>query len=141
MKLKIRKLQVARRTVQWLVVVLILMIPALARYNNYLSARELDRTLERMEGSLQGAVLQAIDTTLRRLPGGEEQRVDGEVYSVRNREQVLLYAQSLRGGPWSMEIGPVSMTDPVAVAESLAAGKRSSRVLWIGLIIPLLVTL
>ena len=141
MKMKVRKLQIARRTVQWLVVVLILLIPALARYNNYLSARELDRTLERMEGTLQGAVLQAIDTTLRRLPHGEEQRTDGDAYSVRNREQVLIYAQGLRGGPWSMEIGPLSMTDPVAVAESLAAGKRSSRVLWIGLIIPLAATL
>ena len=39
MKTKVRKLQIARRTVQWLVVGLILLIPALARYNNCLSAR------------------------------------------------------------------------------------------------------
>ncbi len=144
MKLKVRKLQVARRTVQWLVVILILLIPVLARYNNYLSARELDRTLERWDGTLQGEILQVVDSVLRGLPGGEVPGRDGqgeEISPTRDRERVLLYAQGLRGGPWSAQIGPLSLTDPLAAAESLAASRRSSTVLWIGLIVPLLATL
>lgn len=135
--MKVHKLQIARRTVQFLVLVTILLIPALARYNNYLAARELDKTLTRWEGTLQGETLQAIDTVLRSLPGGEKDRSERQA---RNRSRLLAYARGLRGGPWSAEIGPLSLTDPLAAAECLTASKRSSRVLWIGLIVPLVVT-
>ena len=45
-KIKIYKLQLARRLVQFFILALIIVIPCIARYNNYLSARELDKRLE-----------------------------------------------------------------------------------------------
>ena len=71
MSVKVRKLQVLRRTVQFLVLALVLAIPAVSRYNNYLAARELDKNLERWDGSLQGHALTALDATFRALPEGE----------------------------------------------------------------------
>ena len=116
MKLKLHKLQLARRAIQLSVVALILIIPAVARYANYLSARELDKKLERWDGSLQGEALAAIDWTLRALPEGETERAGS---MVRNRTKVLTYAQQLRGGVWSIELPGISMTDPLAAAESI----------------------
>lgn len=132
--MKIQKLQVARRGVQIAVVAVILAVPVLARYNNYLAARELDKVLERWDGTLQGETLALLDAGLRALPGGEKDR---EGRMVRDRAQLMEYAQSVRGGSWSLELGPVSMTEPLAAAESIAARKRTSRALWIGLLIPL----
>ncbi len=138
MRPRILKLQLARRTLQVLVLGLILLVPAMARYNNYLSARELDKTLQKWEGTLQGNALSAIDGSLRALPSGERER-GGRIE--RNRDQVLRYAQSLRGGPWSMELGPLSLTDPLAVAESSSARKKVSKVLWVGALVPLIIAI
>jgi hypothetical protein len=63
MSMHVRKLQILRRTVQVLVVAFIVTIPAVARYNNYLAAYELDRVLEKWSGTVQGATLSAIDST------------------------------------------------------------------------------
>ena len=136
--MKIRKLQIARRLVQFLAVAMLLGVPAVSRYTNYLAARELTGNLKRWEGSLQGKTLAGIDSAFRALPGGEKERV-GQI--VRDREAVLEYAQALRGGPWSLQVGPISMTDPLAVAESMVARKKASSVLWIGLAIPVVVAL
>ena len=134
----IHKLQVARRAVQISVVLLILVVPLLARYNNYLAAREIDKVLEKWDGTLQGRAIWALDTTLRHLPGGEKER---EGRAVRDRQRLMEFARSVRGGPWSLEVGALSMTEPLAAVESLAARKRASRALWIGAIVPLLVVL
>lgn len=136
--MKLRKLQVARRLVQLTVVLVILAIPAIARYANYLSARELDKNLLKWEGTLPGRTLTVMDKAFRALPAGERERADR---IERNRAQVLAYAKQIHGGPWSAQIGLVSMTDPLAAAESVAASKRIVKVLLIGLIIPVLATL
>ncbi len=136
--MKIQKLQVARRAVQVAVVALVLLVPVLARYNNYLAAREIDKVLEKWDGTLQGRTLSAVDATLRQLPGGEIAR---EERTVRNRKRLMQYAQGVRGGPWSLQLGPVSMIEPLAAAESVAARKGASPVLWIALAVPLLVVL
>ena len=138
MKIEIHKLQIARRAVQIGVVLLMLAIPAVSRYANYLAAHEADKHIERWEGTLQGEALQLIDSTFRALPGGEKERV-GEM--VRDRERVLLYTQGFRGGPWSMKLGPVSMSDPLAAAESIAGRKRVAGVVVISLLVPIIVTL
>ena len=137
MKVKSRKIQWVRHSVQILAVLVMLLIPVTARYSNFLSARELDRHLDRWEGTLPGAMLGAIDWTLRALPGGEVERV-GEMRP--NRQQALERTQALRGGPWSAQIGPLSMTDPLAGAESVLASKRVTTVLLIGLAIPIIAT-
>jgi ferredoxin-type protein NapH len=138
MSIRIHKLQIARRLIQILVVAVVLAIPATARYANYLGARELDKTMEKWDGTLQGEALAVLDVSLRSLPNGELER--GEDMR-RNRTRVLSYAQTFRGGPWSAQIGPVSLTDPLAGAESVAAAKRLPKVLLVSLIIPVLVTL
>ena len=134
----IQRLQVVRRTVQIFALALALAIPAVARYTNYVSAREIDKKLDRWEGTLQGEVLGTLDGLFRMLPGGEKERV-GQM--VRDRTQVLAYAQEVRGGPWSIALGPVSMTDPLAGAESIAASKRIVWVLFVSLLIPVLATI
>lgn len=136
-KVSLYKLQIARRCVQVGVVLLMLAVPVMARYSNYLAARELDKNLERWDGTLQGEVLGAVDWLMRSLPEGEEPRVDR---MVRNRDQALRNAQTLRGGPWSIEAGPVSMTDPLAGAESIVASRRVVWVMAIGLAIPVVAT-
>jgi NapH/MauN family ferredoxin-type protein len=133
----LRKLQIARRTVQISVIAIMLLIPAVSRYTNYLSARELDRTLEKWDGSLQGEVLRGIDAVLRVLPGGEKDRVDR---IVRDRTVALERTQALRGGPWSVQLGDLSMTDPLAGAESIVASKSIAWVLVVSLAVPLIAT-
>ncbi len=132
------KLHVTRRTVQVLVVVFMLLIPVLARYQNYVAAREIDRVLERWSGTAAGGVLQAVDTTMRALPGAEKERA-GRVQ--RDRAQVLEYAQLARGGPWSATVGPVSMTDPLGAVESMVASRALPWVLLASLLVPLAATL
>ncbi len=135
--MRVRKLQITRRSVQLLVVALVLTVPAVARYNNYLAARELDQKLERWQGTLPGASLAGIDRVMRALPDGEMERA-GKMQ--RNRTRVLEYGQEVRGGPWSAEIAGVSLTDPLAVVESVAASRRLPWVLLAGLLVPLIVT-
>ncbi|MDP6778695.1 MAG: 4Fe-4S binding protein [Candidatus Latescibacteria bacterium] len=134
----IHKLQAARRTTQIVALAIVLAIPALSRYGNYLSARQLDRNLRKWDGTLQGASLGAIDRVLRLLPGGEKRR-EGDL--VRHRERVLTYVQQVRGGPWSVQLGDISLTDPLAGAESIAASKRLASVLVVSLLIPVFLTL
>jgi len=130
-------IHVLRRSTQVLVLASMLLVPALARYQNYLAAREVDRMIERWEGTLPGATLRGIDEVIRRLPGTERERA-GRLQ--RDRTGALAYAQQLRGGPWSIEIGSISMTDPLAGAESIAASKRVRRVLLVGLLLPVVAT-
>jgi len=132
------KLQLLRRGVQILVILGILAVPALTRYNNYLASRELDRQMERWEGTLPGATLEVIDAAMRGLPGGEMERAGSWQ---RDRDRVLARAAVLRGGAWSAEIAGVSMTDPLAVVESVAAARQLPWVLIVGAIIPVLATL
>ena len=138
MKLELHKLQIARRAVQFAVLVFILSTPAIARYHNYLAARELDANLEKWHGTLQGRIMGGIDLFFRSLPDGEKERV-GRM--VRNRTQVLVYAQQARGGVWSAEIGRLSLTDPLAGAESMVASGSLSRTLLISLLVPVVLTL
>jgi len=138
MNLQIRKIQVARRLVQLGIVFLLLLIPAVSRYSNYVAAREIDQYLKDWDGSLQGRSLAAIDTAVRMLPGAEVERV-GEI--VRDREGTLRYAQGLKGSVWSMNIGPLSMSDPLGAAESIVARRHVAAVVAISLVVPLVFTL
>jgi NapH/MauN family ferredoxin-type protein len=133
----VRTRQFFRRAVQVSVVAVMLIIPATARYTNYLSARELDRSIEKWQGTLPGEMLAAVDLLMRSLPGGERERAGA---MQRDRTRVLEYTQSLRGGPWSVAVGPVSMTDPLAVAEAVAARKHVPWVLIAGALIPVILT-
>ena len=138
MKIRFYKIQVIRRIIQILILAIILLIPAVARYNNYLLAREVDKFIEKWEHTLQGNVISGIDTAFRSFPDGEEER-SGNM--VRNRHRILKYAQSMRGGPWSVEIAGVSMTDPLAGVETIAASKTAVPPLLISLIIPVVLAL
>jgi len=138
MRANIQKLQILRRGVQISVVAVLLLVPALARYNNYLAARELDRVLESWQGRAPGVVLGAIDSAAQLLPGSQRDR-DG--HPVRDRLGVLAHTQGVRGSAWSLQAGRLSVTDPLAAAESAAAGRHFPAVLAIGIVIPVLLTL
>lgn len=137
MKYEIHKLQVLRRSVQLFVVFVLLALPVVSRYSNYVAAREMDKHLERWEGTLQGRIMAAVDTAFRALPRGETERV-GEI--VRDDKQVQAYTQGFRGGPWSAEILGVSMSDPLAATESIVARKKVVGVVLISLVVPLVAT-
>jgi ferredoxin-type protein NapH len=134
----IRRLQIARHTVQVAVLLSLFLVPALARYHNYVSAREIDRVIEKWDGTIPGRVVLTVDSVLRRLPGGESERAG---VMQRDDERVIFYAQQVRGSVWSAELGPISMTDPLAAAESVSASGHFPAVLAVGLVIPVLVTL
>ncbi len=138
MRTRIQKLQWLRRSVQLGFLAVALMAPAMARYTNYLMARELDKNLEKWDGSVQGEVLELIDDGLRSLPDHEKFRVNR---MVRNRKVVLETSGSVRGGPWSLELAGVSFTDPLAASESALASARLPWVLLVGVCIPVLLTL
>lgn len=128
MGMPIRKLQITRRLVQFLVVALILAIPAVSRYNHYLITNKLDIYLERWEGTIEGGVLRAVDTAVRLLPGTEVVQAGS---NVRDEQRVLDYTQHIWGGPWSIEVFGISMTDPLVGAESILASRDLTRVMLI----------
>lgn len=132
------KLQILRRSVQITVLVSLFLVPTIARYHNYAAARELDRVIEKWDGTAPGAAISLVDSVFRTLPGGEVERAGS---MQRDRDGVVYYAQQVRGSVWSADVGPLSLTDPLAVAESSVASKKFPWVLAVGLIIPLLVTL
>jgi len=133
-----RKLQLLRRTVQITVLVSLFFVPMIARYHNYVAAREIDRVIEKWNGTVPGELIQLVDVGFRSLPGGETERAGS---MQRDRDRVLHYSQQVRGSVWSADVGPLSFTDPLAAAESSIASKKFPWVLALGVALPLLVTL
>ncbi len=128
-----KPLQLSRRGVQFLVLALIVLTPILARYGNYLSARQLDQVLDRFEGSVQGAALEYTDQTIRFLAAPDVQRGDNQR---RNDKEALLASRNLKGTTWSFEFFGVSLTDPLAALESAFASRSVRWVLILGILIP-----
>ncbi|MHC4924813.1 MAG: 4Fe-4S binding protein [Planctomycetota bacterium] len=126
-----------RRIVQLLVIALMFAFPVVARYAHVLSARQLDKTLERWEGKPHGEVLSMTDDLLRAgIPDGE-----GGMPERRPRKAILERTREYHGSPWSARIAGVSMTDLLAGAESIFASRTVQAVLLTSLILPLLLTL
>lgn len=48
--------------------------------------------------------------------------------------------ESVRGNTWSLQVGPLSLTDPLAGLDSLVAAKAPVAALWVGLALPVLAT-
>jgi hypothetical protein len=138
LRISVHKLQILRRSVQITVLVSLFLVPTIARYHNYAAARELDRVIEKWDGTAPGAAISLVDSVFRTLPGGEVERAGS---MQRDRDGVVYYAQQVRGSVWSADVGPLSLTDPLAAAESSIASKKFPWVLAVGLVIPLLVTL
>jgi ferredoxin len=133
-----RPLQVSRRALQLTVLALIVITPVMARYANYLSARQLDKAIERFDGSVQGEALQLTDDVIRTVAAPDVRR--GENLR-RDPKAALSAAQSLKGTTWSFELFGVSLTDPLAALESAAASKSVRWVLVAGVLIPLLLSI
>ncbi len=135
---QVRRLQVVRHCVQLTVLLSLFLIPTIARYQNYVSAREADRVIEKWQGTLAGGVIASVDSVFRALPGGETERAGS---MQRNRQRIGRYTHQVRGSVWSADIGPVSLTDPLAAAESVVGSRHFPWVLAVGLVIPVLVTM
>ncbi len=126
-----------RRIVQISVVALLIALPVISRYRHYLSARELDDLMERWDGSVQGETLAFTDAAVRvGIADGE-----GGVETRRPRQAVLERTRQVGGSAWSANLFGLSLTDPLAGAESAVASRALPWVLVVGLIVPLLVTL
>jgi polyferredoxin len=134
----IRPLQISRRGVQILFVLLTVLTPLLARYSNYLSARQLDKVMERLEGSPQGDALLYTDQFIRATVVPDVPRAER---MARDRKAVLVASRSLKGSTWSFELFGVSLTDPLAVLESALASRTVQWVLIAGALIPIALAL
>jgi len=134
----VKPLQISRRTLQVLVVVLTVLTPVLARYANYLSARQLDKVIERFDDSLQGKSLRYTDGIIRATLAPDVTRGD---HLARDRDGALAAARSLKGSTWSFELFGVSLTDPLAVLESALASRSVRWILISGVLIPLALAL
>jgi ferredoxin-type protein NapH len=132
----IKPMQVSRRTVQIIVVALILITPILARYTNYLSARQLDKAIERMDGSLQAGILETTDSVI----GNFTEPEIRDDRPTRNRKAHLEAARQLKGTTWSFELFGVTLTDPLAACESALASGTVRWVLVAGILIPVILT-
>ncbi len=139
-KFELHKLQWLRHSVQIMVIVLMLLVPAVSRYANSVAADDIDSQMKAWEGSFQGNTMAAIDTVFRALPEGEMTR-QGLTESERDPQAVIKYSRAFRGGPWSAELFGVSMTDPLGAAESIVARKHVAKVVLISLIVPVILTL
>jgi ferredoxin-type protein NapH len=116
-----------------------LLVPAIARYANYVAADEIDKQMEAWEGSFQGQSMTSLDSVFRSLPNGEMTR-EGLDVPERDAQGVIHYSKAFRGGPWSAELFGFSMTDPLGALESIFARKHIAKVLLISLIIPVVLT-
>lgn len=132
------RITMARRLVQLCVIAAMLGMPALARYNSYVASSEIDRHLEKWQGTFQGPWLTIIDDGARLLPGAQSPEAQG---ATRNPEVLLSYTRALRGGPWSAQLGPLSISDPLSVAEHVVATKSLIGVVLFGALLPILGTL
>lgn len=132
------RLQVSRRTAQLLVLLLTVATPLMARYANYLSARQLDKALERFDGTAPGVALAATDRLLLTASGLE--RGESELRHAE-REELLVAARQVRGSVWSFELFGLTLTDPLAALESVLASRSLRWVMIAGILIPVLGTL
>lgn len=139
MKIEIHKLQILRRFVQISVILMMMLVPAIARYANSVAADDIDGHIEAWDGSIQGETMAGIDSVFRALPNGEMTR-QGLDTPERDRQGVIGYSRAFRGGPWSAELFGLSMTDPLGALESIIASKHLTRVVVISLILPVILT-
>lgn len=126
-----------RRIVQVVVLASLLAMPLIARYAHYLTARQLDRVVERWDATVQGKVLTATDRALRAgIPDGES-----GIPTRRPRKEVLKRTEGFYGSPWSGRYFGVNFTDLLAGVESLSTARTATTVLLVGLLIPFVGTL
>lgn len=125
-----------RRVVQALVLVSLIAVPVVARYNHYLQTRQLDRFTKNWSGSPQAAALALTDAAMRAgLASGES-----GIQARRPRTAVLQRTRNVLGSPWSMKLFGLSLTDLVAGAECVATSRTLGAALALGLLVPLVLT-
>ncbi len=116
---------------------MVFIFPLMARYTHYLSARYLDKVITRWGEKPQGQMLKITDAMMRiGLPDGE-----GGVDTRRPRKAILERSKDFYGSVWSAKCFGVSFTDLLASAESLIASHSFTTVLFLGFLIPLLMTI
>lgn len=116
------KLQVLRRLVQLCAIVLILALPLLSLYAHYRAARSVDDA-QLMAGMRHAAITQAIHPYVDRLDDPQK-FLDGN-----------------KGTLWSMRVGNVDWTDPLAALEMVAASKHVHWPLVVSIALPVALTL
>lgn len=126
-----------RRLVQLAVLISLIAIPVVSRYNHYLQTRQLDRFVKGWDGSPQARALVATDQAMRLgLPAG-----DSGVKARRPRTAVLQRTRHVLGSPWSMKLFGLSLTDLVAGVECVVTSRALGGALALSLLIPLIATL
>ena len=133
-----RGLQVTRRGVQLLFLVLVLVTPVLARYANRLSTGQLDHLLEEQAGSAQARALESADWLVR---GTLAPDIVVEGQPRRDAEGAVAAASAVRGTSWAFEVFGLRFTDPLGAVESALASRSLRGVLLWGLALPLLLSI
>jgi len=116
------KLQIVRRTVQGCMLILLVSLPLLSLYAHYRAARTIDDA-QFMKGFPSAALTQAVHPYIERL----------------DNPQAFLDAN--KGTLWSMRVGGIDWTDPLAVVEMTAASKHFHWPLIVSAALPVLLAL
>jgi ferredoxin-type protein NapH len=123
-----------RHLVQLSVLLSIVAVAFAAHYKIVLSQNQVETVRRQETASLPRSAILAMDRLFR---GSTASETDSQ----ENRAKTLERLKKIRGNTWSAEVYGLSLTDPLAGAESLAASKNVNRALLIGLLIPVAATL
>lgn len=125
-----------RHLVRLAVLAFIIVVPFLANYRNFIAANQLETIRSQETRSLPRSAVLKLDDFFHASREGSV-RDDPQT----QRAETLARLKKIRGNNWSAEIYGLSLTDPLAGTESLAAGKKFNRSIFLGMLIPVAATL
>jgi hypothetical protein len=109
--LRTRSVQWLRHLIRFAVLLFIFAVPILAHYRGYLANQQIEEIRRQDQASLPRSVILATDRFLR----------DPEV---SNHEELATRLKTVRGNTWSADLLGISLVDPLAGAESVAASRK-----------------
>jgi ferredoxin-type protein NapH len=129
--LRSRSAQWLRHLVRLAVLVFIVAVPVLAHYRAFLATNQIEEIRSNDQESLPRSVILGVDRVLRS-PHADN--------GAAQNAQLLARLKNVRGNNWSADLFGVSIVDPLAAAESVAASRRVSAYLLLGLLLPVIAT-
>ncbi|MFT5130919.1 MAG: ferredoxin-type protein NapH [Rhodothermales bacterium] len=123
--------QIIRQCVRLAVLAFIIAVPTLTWYRMALN-QHAEAVHEDGLGPIEHFPVKQLDRGLRKLSGSES--------TAGQTEKIQEQLSHLQGNSWSAQIMGMSLTDPLAVAEGTAMRRGLSGPLWMGVWIPLVLT-
>ncbi len=131
----IPSLQWLRHAVQLLVIAFMLLTPCLMHYRVLLESNRIESVRMQEDKTLADQIVIFLDNRFR---GSSVKDLED---STMNREAALAALGKVQGNHWSARLFGVSLTDPLAAAESFYATGTFTVTLLMGMLIPVLATM